>query len=312
MYIYTQWQGIKKKHKNIVVGLGNFDGVHLGHRKLINELVAMAKELEGTPAVFTFHPHPMSVLSPGNCPPLLLSQEAKQKIMAELGIEVLLMVPFTEELASCPPEAFVKYILCEEMGVRGVVVGYNYTFGRGGVGTPALLEEMSRECGYKFLVIPPVEVDGLLVSSTLIRNLLQNGDVEGAGKLLGYSPFIEGYVVYGDGRGRVLGFPTANLEIDEDLIVPANGVYLACVHIEGTGNYLGLANIGIKPTFNVNKRNIEVHILDFYGDLYGKNIKVIFRRRLREETKFNSVNDLVEQIAKDVERAREEWLKIKE
>lgn len=311
MYVYRHWHGLKDKHKDIVVGLGNFDGVHIGHQKLISELVEMAREVEGTPAVFTFHPHPLAVLSPENSPPLLLSQDSKQKFIARLGVEVLLLVPFDVIFASLSPEDFIKIVLHEELGVRGVVVGYNYTFGHRGRGTPALLEEQSSIYGYQLRVVPPVKVEGQTVSSTLIRGLLMKGEVAEAARFLGYYPFAEGQVVTGEKRGRTLGFPTANLDIDQTLLVPANGVYMVKVHIDGD-TYFGVANIGTKPTFQGKARNIEVHLLDFYQDLYGKHIKVSFTRRLRGERRFKSPSDLVKQIEQDILEARAEWSKVRE
>lgn len=295
----------------MVVGLGNFDGVHTGHQKLISELVTLAKELGGTPAVFTFHPHPLAVLSPENCPPLLLSQESKQKFIARLGVDILLLAPFDVIFASLSPEDFIGTILHEELGARGVVVGYNYTFGHRGLGTPALLEEMSSTYGYQLRVVPPVMVEGQAVSSTLIRGLLLKGEVAEAAKFLGYYPFMEGIVVAGEKRGSTLGFPTANLDIDQTLLVPANGVYSTKVHINGD-TYYGVANIGVKPTFHGVKRNLEVHLLDFYQDLYGKHLKVSFTRRLREEKRFSTPSDLVEQIQRDIHEARAEWSKVRE
>lgn len=311
MYIYHQWHGLKDRHRNLVVGLGNFDGVHIGHQKLISELVELAGEMDGTPAVFTFHPHPLAVLKPENGPPLLLSQESKQKLIARLGVEVLLLIPFDIIFASLSPEEFIRNILYEELGARGVVVGYNYTFGHRGRGTPALLEEYAPSFGYRVKVVPPVTLDGQVVSSTLIRGLLKKGEVTEVAKYLGYYPFMEGQVVAGDRRGATLGFPTANLEIDQTLLVPENGVYLVKVHIDGEV-YFGVANIGTKPTFQGSRRNLEVHLLDFYQDLYGKHIKVNFTRRLREEKRFNSVSELIQQIERDILEARLEWSKVRE
>lgn len=311
MYIYHEWRGLKDKHRDMVVGLGNFDGVHIGHQKLILGLVKMAETVGGTPVVFTFNPHPMVVLNPGKSPPLLLSQEAKQKLIAKLGVKVLLLVPFDLEFASQTPEDFVKTVLHEEMGVKGIVVGYNYTFGYHGRGTPALLEKLSSIYNYQIKVMPPVMVEGQVVSSTLIRNLILKGKVSEAAKFLGYYPFIEGKVVTGERRGRSLGFPTANLNIDQNLLVPANGVYLAKVYVGGD-TYFGVSNIGVKPTFRGKVRNVEVHLIDFCRDLYGKHIKVSFTKRLREEKRFETPSDLIKQIEQDIQRARAEWSKIGE
>lgn len=309
MQIYSHWHDLKYKHKNLVIGLGNFDGVHIGHQKLIFELVDLAQEIQGTAAVFTFHPHPLAVLTPESCPPQLLSQQAKQKFIAKLGVQALLQVPFDLKLASLAPETFVDDILIGGLKVRGLVVGYNYTFGHGGRGTPALLEKLSAAYGYQLKVLPPVMVEGQAVSSTLIRNLLIEGKVSQAAKYLGYYPFTEGIVVAGKKRGgRTLGFPTANLELDHNILVPANGVYSAKVHLD-QDIYMGVANIGVKPTFQDKRRNIEVHLLDFCQDLYGKNIKVSFTSRLRGEKRFATPADLIKQIQRDIHKVRAQWSK---
>lgn len=304
MKIYHTWQGIRHKHRDIVVGLGNFDGVHVGHQRLISGLVEEARKIGGTSAVFTFHPHPLEVLT-GKAPPRLLSHKAKENTIRQLGVDVLLLVPFTLEFAFLTPELFIEKVLVKELDVRSVFIGYNYTFGQGGLGTAETLIDGGRKYGFKVYVIPPVTVDGVPVSSTLIRGLLADGDVAGAQKLLGYYPFMEGEVVAGERRGRTLGFPTANLRLEEGVMAPANGVYAVKVHVDGD-DYLGVANIGIKPTFHgYNCRpDLEVHLLDFQGDLYGKQIKVFLTGRLREEKRFSSPGELVEQIRLDISRAR--------
>ncbi|OAT85871.1 bifunctional riboflavin kinase/FAD synthetase [Desulfotomaculum copahuensis] len=305
MQVYETWQGIKGKHPRIVVGLGNFDGVHLGHRKLIESLVAAARETGGTPAVFTFYPHPMAVLCPGQAPPLLLTQEAKGRMMNRLGVAVLLRVPFTMEFARLEPQAFIEEVLVDNLGIQAVFAGYNYTFGHRGRGNPELLLEYGRRYSFDVHVVPPVEVDGRVISSTLIRGLLMDGDVAGAKKYLGYTPFVEGTVVAGERRGNTLGFPTANLEPEPDLLLPANGVYAVRVLMDGD-SFLGVANVGVKPTFHGNnhRRNVEVHLLDFHGDLYGCWMLVRFERRLRAERRFASPGELVAQIRRDIVQAR--------
>ncbi len=304
MRIYHHWHGIRHKHGDIVAGLGNFDGVHLGHQRLISGLVAEARTTGGTPAVFTFHPHPLEVLA-GKAPPRLITQRAKEDAMKQLGVEVLLLVPFTLEFAALTPDQFIDKVLVREMGVRAVFIGYNYTFGRGGRGTAETLAVGGRRHGFRVFVIPPVTVDGVPVSSTLIRSLLADGEVAEAKKLLGYYPFVDGLVVAGEKRGRNLGFPTANLHLEEGVMAPANGVYAVKVLLDGD-DYLGVANIGVKPTFHGYecRPDLEVHLLDFQGDLYGKRIKVFFTRRIREEKRFSSPGELVEQIRMDINRAR--------
>lgn len=305
MDMFSNWQEIKDKYNNIIVGLGNFDGVHLGHRVLIKEMLKRAGELNGTPVIFTFHPHPTAVLTPESVPPMLLTREAKQSLISRMGVKVLLEVPFTRKFARITPDEFAGGILAKELGVLAVYVGYNYTFGYRGSGTPEHLGEFGRQNNFEVHIIPPVEVEGRPVSSTAIRQYILAGDVGEAKKLLGYSPFVDGTVVYGERRGSKLGFPTANLELPGEVIVPGNGVYAVKVLMDGD-SYWGVANVGTKPTFHgLNSgRNLEVHLLDFCQNLYGRRIKILFNQRIREEKRFQSVAELVEQIHRDIDFAR--------
>lgn len=307
MQIYSSWLGIKDNHDKLVLGLGNFDGLHLGHQKLISRLVQKAQVIGGTPAVFTFVPHPMTVLRPHEAPPLILSPETKRKMFADLGVQVLIMIPFSLEFARMSPEDFITMVLYQHLGVHSVFVGYNYTFGHRGMGTPELLKEYGKKFGFEVEVISPVAHKNKPVSSTLIRALIAEGDIAGARELLGYCPIIEGEVVYGEQRGNTLGFPTANLLPGSDYIVPPNGVYSVKVKVDHD-LFLGVANIGVKPTFHNNSidRTIEVHLLDYSGNLYGRRIMVYFIRRMRKEKKFNSARELIAQIQKDINEARQD------
>ncbi|WP_018084389.1 bifunctional riboflavin kinase/FAD synthetase [Desulfurispora thermophila] len=306
MKIYQDWHGLGQFHQNLVLGLGNFDGLHLGHRRLIASLVNKAEETGGTAAVFTFYPHPLAVLRPGQAPPLLMTREIKQEMLAVLGVKVLLEVPFTSQFAAIEPQEFVTGVLVRELAVQHVFAGYNYTFGQGGRGDAQLLQAAGRQHGFGVHIVPPVMVDDVPVSSTLVRQLLTDGEVEAAARYLGYSPFLEGRVVAGEQRGRLLGFPTANIELPAGLLVPANGVYAVKIRL-GKEIYPGVANIGTKPTFHAagSERTFEVHILDFAGDIYGERVRVFFRRRLRGEQRFASVDQLVEQIHRDIALTRE-------
>jgi len=288
-----------------VVGLGNFDGVHLGHRRLIAAVTGHARELDLTAAVLTFHPHPLAVLDASHAPPLLLTPADRQRMMADLGVEVMFQVPFTREFGRLAPEDFIERILYRTLRVKMVVVGYNYNFGHRAEGTPKLLADGGRRYGFDVRVVDPVRVDGMVVSSTLIRRLLQVGDVVRARKFLGYRPFTTGEVVRGDCRGATLGFPTANLDPDPRVLIPADGVYAVEVEVQGTAR-LGVANIGTCPTFREqnSSRRIEVHLLDFTGDLYGQTMTVHFNRRLRGEMAFAGAGELVAQIERDIAAAR--------
>ena len=303
MIVTNSVVGIKDKFKNIVVGMGNFDGVHIGHQKLMRTVVSKARSINGTAVIFTFNPHPLAVLDPKSAPPKLLTQKAKEKIIAGLGIDVILSVPFSREFAKINPEDFIHNVLYKELAVCGIVVGYNFTFGNRGLGSGDTLKQFADKYNYTVDIIPAVTIEGQVVSSTVIRKLIKEGSVQKAEQLLGYKPFIQGTVISGDRRGNTIGFPTANIALDNNLVVPANGVY--SVHMQVNGDvYLGVANIGTKPTFKSgSERNLEVHLLDFNGDLYGQEVTVNFLRRLRSEQRFNSVNELVNQIQQDIKMA---------
>ncbi|SHK65002.1 bifunctional riboflavin kinase/FAD synthetase [Desulforamulus aeronauticus] len=305
MRVYENLSGLKDRYADITLALGNFDGIHLGHQRLIGEAVEIARRSNGTAAVLTFDPHPMMILKPELAPPMLLDRDAKRHKMAKSGVDVLLLLPFTREFARLSPEEFIKKILVEQLNVKGIVVGYNYTFGHKGQGTPETLWKYAAEYDYALHVIPPVKLGNQVVSSTLIRHQLAEGNVSTAQKLLGYYPFTEGIVVMGDRRGNTLGFPTANIDCPEGMMVPAKGVYRVQVDLDGE-TFLGVANVGTKPTFHHNnlQANIEVHLLDFCGDIYGKKIKINYLRRLRDERKFSSITELVNQIHLDVQSAR--------
>ncbi|ADG82238.1 bifunctional riboflavin kinase/FAD synthetase [Thermincola potens] len=303
MEVYYDIRDVKN-YPNPVVALGNFDGVHLGHRELVRRTRKMADEISGTPVVFTFDPHPLKVLLPDSYPPLLLPKEEKIKMMAELGIAVMVIAGFSRRMANLEPADFMKKILVEGVGAKGIIVGYNFSFGKGGKGTPELLREYAPEGNYRVDVVPPVTVDGVEVSSTLIRQLLLRGEVTEARKYLGYFPYVRGKVVYGVQLGRKIGFPTANLDLNHEILVPAKGVYAVRVSCLGE-KHCGVANIGNKPTLKKeNPVNLEVHIFDFDGNLYGHEIKVEFVARLRAEKSFQDLEELTRQICIDAGLAR--------
>ncbi|MGO0122983.1 bifunctional riboflavin kinase/FAD synthetase [Desulfothermobacter acidiphilus] len=305
MEIVQDYRSAKTHFPILGVGLGNFDGVHLGHRCLLQRLVQWAAERKGVPAVLTFEPHPAAVLNPEKAPPLLLSGELKRRFLAELGVQVLFVLPFTPQFASLAPEAFVREVLVGEMGVEAVFVGYNHTFGRGGKGNPELLASLGKQLGFAVEIIPQVVVNGRPVSSTLVRELLLRGEVEEARHYLGYYPTYAGKVVPGDKRGRSLGYPTANLELKEPVLLPACGVYLVQVQVLGEDRY-GLANVGVVPTFGArNTPRVEVFLFRMDRDLYGCEMEVRFLRRIREERRFASPAELINQIQQDVAQAQE-------
>jgi len=270
------------------VAVGMFDGVHLGHREVIR----------GSDTVLTFDPHPLAVLHPEATPKLLQSAQIKRDTIAGLGVEELVVIPFDREFASKPPEQFVKEVLVERLGATHVSVGENFRFGRKAEGDPAFLSSRSE---FETRVVPLVEVHGETVSSSHIRGLVAAGEVKEAAAFLGGPFMFEGEVVHGDKRGRSLGFPTANIVPDDRLAVPGHGVYAAWAH-----GYPAAVNVGVRPTFVTGRGLlIEAYLLDFEDDLYGQTLRVAFAERLRGEKRFESVDELVEQMGRDAERARE-------
>ncbi len=286
--------------EKLIVALGNFDGVHLGHRQLLKEMVVFCRKEGNIPSVFLFNPHPQKVLSPKRAPRMLLDLEKKLDLLELIGVQVVFVVPFTKTVASLSPQQFVEEILVDRLKVLGVYVGFNYRFGRGASGTPEDLTNYGQKYGFFVKVVPPVMVDGIVVSSSNIRVALERGDILQAKKLLGYWPVLKGRVVRGDGRGRLLGFPTANICVAPDLLLPLSGVYAGCAYLEGK-SYPAVLNIGKCPTFKESGEiTVEAHLLEYEGCAYGKAIEVELYQRLRGEKKFADSSELVEQIRKDI------------
>ncbi|MFO7785804.1 MAG: bifunctional riboflavin kinase/FAD synthetase [Thermodesulfobacteriota bacterium] len=302
MELITSLSQVKHPLINPVLTIGNFDGVHEGHKALFRKVRDRARELEGQSVVMTFDPHPIRVMKPGNGPPLITPIGQKLELIGMTGIDVTLCLPFTREFAAVSAEDFVRTILVDLLGIRELVVGYDYSFGAGRRGDIALLKNMGKDLGFEVHVVEPITIDGLPVSSTSIRHLVRDGDLAGAKRLLGRDYQIRGTVVHGEGRGaHLLEIPTANLRpVDE--LVPRKGVYAVFVHFDGL-TYRGVTNIGNNPTFGQNELSIETHLLDFSGDLLGRSIRIDFLERLRDERAFRSVNDLSDQIARDIQRA---------
>jgi riboflavin kinase / FMN adenylyltransferase len=289
---------------NPVLTIGNFDGVHEGHKALFRKVRERAEALNGQSAVMTFDPHPIRVMKPGNGPPMITPTDQKLELIGRAGIDVGFCLSFTPEFAAITAEDFVRRILIGRIGIREIVVGYDYSFGAGRKGDIALLRTLGSEIGFEVHVLDPITIDGMLVSSTSVRNLVRAGDLDRAARLLGRSYQIRGTVITGHGRGgRLLGVPTANLEPMDEL-VPKEGVYAVLVRINGRA-YHGVTNIGNNPTFGDREVSVETHLLDFSGDLVGKTIRIDFLERLRDEKVFGGFEELKEQIARDIERARD-------
>lgn len=285
------------------VTIGNFDGVHIGHQELLRRTVARAKTSGSQSVALTFSPHPVRFFSPNARFYEITSLDEKAAIIAGYGIDVLVVETFTGQVGGMLPAEFAREIIAGRLRAGHVVVGYDFTFGAKRTGTPKELELLGRELGFEVEVVPPLVRGGTIVSSTRIRDLLLAGRVREAEELMRRPYMLSGPVITGAGRGKKLGFPTANIQFSQE-IVPLPGVYVVDAEVEGVSRR-SVANVGFNPTFGENSLGVEVHLLDFEGDLYGKRVTVRFRDRIRDERKFKSAADLVRQIEKDVRYARE-------
>jgi len=285
-------------------GIGNFDGVHLGHQKLIKTLLECSQSKNLDSLIFTFDPHPSKVLFPNNGVKLIMTQDKKRKIIESYGIDHFVLAPFTQEFSKMDYKDFVHKILIEKCRAKVVVIGFNYKFGYKGLGTAESLKQLCSEAGIDTIIIPPVTHKGNIVSSTFIRSLLEKGDVRNAAKYIGRYFTVEGRVEQGKHLGKSLGFPTANIYPDTDLVLPAKGVYAVLVTFNNK-IYKGVANLGTKPTFNGNDIVLEIHLFDFSGNLYGQKLEVSFIQNLRSEIKFDKPEDLVKQVQRDLHNAKE-------
>lgn len=302
MRIIRNLQELTAPLTGAVVTIGNFDGVHLGHREIFRRVVERAREVDGPAVVFTFVPHPLTVLAPERAPRLINTYAEKERLIEASCVDVLICAPFTSEMASLPAGRFVEEVLVGKVGVRHLIVGYDYAFGRGREGDARFLIRRGAELGFTVEVLEPIAKDGEAYSSTRIRRLILEGQVAGVVKFLGRHFTLEGRVIHGAKRGKQLGFPTANLAIDKELL-PKPGVYAVKVK-RGAAVLDGVVNIGCNPTFCTEGLSVEVHILDFHEEVYGETLRLYFVERLRDEMLFPAPSELVQAIAADVERAR--------
>ena len=284
------------------VALGNFDGIHLGHRELINKTIDLSKENGTMPSIFTFDCN-FNEFKIGSKDTSLMSEVQKESMLDDLGIELLYIVNFCDVIKNMTPEEFVTEILLKKLNARVVIVGFNFKFGHKANGNVETLSELSKKYRFEVIVIPPIIKDDNLVSSTLIRQLINKGDVVQANKLLGRNYSMRGKVIRGKGRGTNLGFATANLECDVDYVSPKNGVYDTIVKYNNK-SYASITNIGINPTFADVGFSIETHIIDFKEDIYGEYIEVEFIDFIRPEKKFETVKDLVRKVKADIQEVK--------
>lgn len=304
MLVYNSFEHYKASGPAVVT-IGTFDGVHLGHRALLKRLSDLAARQGGKSVVLTFDPHPRMVLHPDDHGIKLLNTRAeKEELLRHCGIDVLLRVPFSEAFSRMSPAEYVRDIIVNQIGTTTLVVGFDHRFGRNREGDIRLLHELSGLYGYTVEEIPPEMVASHKISSTKIRQALSAGEVDLAGQLLGYRYGLTGTVVSGDGRGRSIGYPTANLGIDDrDKLVPGRGVYAVWVHA-GAAWHHGVMNIGIRPTVGQDlKESLEVHIPGLDRDIYGQNLRVTFAVKIRDEHKFGSIDALRLRIAEDIKTA---------
>jgi riboflavin kinase/FMN adenylyltransferase len=309
MEIIRELDSFKTTDAPVYLALGNFDGVHKGHQQLINKLVEKARLNEGTAAAFIFEPHPIQVLNPAQAPDLINTAAIKAQLLQQLGIDVLIYHSFTPQIAQCSPRQFVEEYLLARLGVQEVFIGFNYSFGYKGAGTPELLEAYGTEYGFAVNIIAPVEVEGVTVSSTFIRKMLSEGNIAKARTLLGYYPILEGIIIKEEGRGAAIGFPTANLRVEKGIQMPAQGVYAAFASLDGE-IHKAVVNIGTKPTFHEEyPLSVEAHIIDFNKNIYGQTLRLYLVKNIRKERKFSGIDELVKQIAQDKAEAYQILLK---
>ena len=283
--------------------MGNFDGIHLGHQALLGRAVHDAKDLGGRSVVLTFEPHPLKVLAPEKVPRLILTHKDKMTLLQSFGVDVVIVQTFDAAFAGVEADEFVREYLVRRIGVRKMWVGKDLRFGKGRKGRVEDLARWGKDMGFEVGVIEPIQLGGHRVSSSRIRTLIEQGEVREAGNYLGRHHFISGRVVSGHGRGRHLGYPTANI-VARTEVLPLDGIYASIVQAGGR-QWRSVTSVGLNPTFGAGPRTIESYIFDFDGDLYDQAVKLFFVERIREEKKFSSVELLVEQIKLDVASARE-------
>ena len=288
--------------KNAVITIGTFDGVHMGHRQVIDKLISIAREIDGESVLVTFHPHPRKVVSSTILGIRLINTlDEKIVLLEQIGIDHLVIVPFTDAFANQSAEAYVQDFLYEKFKPHTIIIGYDHRFGRDRLGDYRLLEKMSKQLDFKLLEIPKHILENISISSTNIREAILHNDIATADMLLGYEFFFSGIVVDGNKLGRKLGYPTANLKIeDEEKIIPGNGIYAVYAKLEGEESRMkGMMSIGFRPTVDGKTKVIEVNLFDFDKDIYGQRLIVYVKKFLREEEKFDSIEDLVKQIDRD-------------
>lgn len=296
---------MKDKESDNYVALGSFDGLHYGHLSLVRKTIQVAKEKNGKSMVFTYKNHPKTIVKPDGVPKLIMDLDTKLEYLEEENVDIVVLRTFTKEFMSIDAEDFIK-LLCEDYNVKGIIVGFNFRFGYKNLGDVDLLKDLQSKYGYELYIMDSYTYKGEIISSTRVRECILEGNVSEAANMLPKPYFIKGKVVYGKQLGRTIGIPTANLEFDNKMVIPEKGVYYTNVKYNGN-IFKGLTSVGYNPTVNGKELTIETHILNFNKMIYGEELKVYFVERIRDELKFDTLDELVKQIRKD-----EEYIKNKD
>ena len=296
---------MKDKESDNYVALGSFDGLHYGHLSLVRKTIQVAKEKNGKSMVFTYKNHPKTIVKPDGVPKLIMDLDTKLEYLEEENVDIVVLRTFTKEFMSIDAEDFIK-LLCEDYNVKGIIVGFNFRFGYKNLGDVDLLKDLQSKYGYELYIMDSYTYKGEIISSTRVRECILEGNVSEAANMLPKPYFIKGKVVYGKQLGRTIGIPTANLEFDNKMVIPEKGVYYTNVKYNGN-IFKGLTSVGYNPTVNGKELTIETYILNFNKMIYGEELKVYFVERIRDELKFDTLDELVKQIRKD-----EEYIKNKD
>lgn len=307
MLVYSHIANITEKYQNNVVVLGTFDGVHIGHQKIIKRATELAKKIKGKSIVFTFSNHPLEIIAPQRAPKKISDNTEKEHDLKALGIDILMNIPFTEKLANISPADFLK-LLKDNLAPKYIVVGPNCTFGYKGEGTPQFLDDMAAAYGFIAEIPQAAYMHNKIISSSRVRHALTDGKLELANELLGHPFTISGKIEHGENRGHQLGIPTANVYVSEKYFMPPDGVYIVTVTLNNE-KYEGIANVGDNPTFNIHSRRVEVNIFDFNKDIYGEHIQIHFLKKLRDEEKFSSIDTLLTQMNIDIKNAKDYFIR---
>lgn len=305
MKVINSEKGIVSMERYAGVGLGNFDGLHIGHMALVNTLINESKFNGLDSIIYTFTRHPENIMRKKLCTPLITTFDKKAELLSQTKLDYLYFDQFTDEFSRLEPYRFVKEILVDRLKMKLAVAGFNYRFGYKGQGDTDYLKRLGKELGFKVVVIPPIKADNTIVSSTTIRSFLEKGLMDKVFKMLGRHFSISGEVVSGKKIGRTIGFPTANIVPEAYLVLPLKGVYISRTLLDGK-YHPSITNVGYNPTFGAMERpTVETYILDFDEDIYGKNIEVFFIERLRDEATFSSIDELIIQMKEDTAKVRE-------